>query len=404
METLPNDFCETRVAVCVGTTFQELEANVIVRFVDLSAQHRALEQELRQVFERVMTNCSFVLGPEVEKFEGMFANYCGVQHCVAVANGTAALQLALQGLGVRSGDEVITVPNTFIATAEAINAAGARPVFVDVDPVSYVMDPTKLEAAITPKTKAIIPVHLYGQPADMDAINSIAAKHHIFVIEDSCQAHGAKYKGRPAGSLGKAACFSFYPSKNLGACGEGGAITTNDPELAKEIRMLRDHGSVRKYEHDFPAYNLRLEGLQGGFLSVKLPHLDEWNDKRRSLAKRYEESFLDSRVVAPRQMPYAGHVYHLYVVVVEDRVSLQKALAARGIESGLHYPVPLHLQKAYTHLGYKKGDFPVSENLAQHILSLPMYPDLSREAVDFVAAAVLECSQELVEETTKAAG
>jgi len=377
---------------------------VSVRFVDLSAQHKPLEQELRQVFDRVLRNCSFVLGPEVEKFERMFAEYCGVQNCIAVANGTAALQLVLQGLGVAAGDEVITVPNTFIATAEAINAAGAQPVFVDVDPVSYTLDPTKLEAAITPKTKAIIPVHLYGQPADMDAINSIAARHHIPVIEDSCQAHGAKYKGLRAGSLGKAACFSFYPSKNLGACGEGGAVTTNDLELAKKVRMLRDHGSVKKYEHDFPAYNLRLEGLQGGILAVKLPHLDGWNDKRRILAKRYVELFLGTKVLPPQQMPYAEHVYHLYVVVVEDRIALQRALSERGIETGLHYPVPLHLQKAYAYLGHKKGDFPVSERLAQHILSLPMHPDLSIEAVDCVATTVLECVQAPVEETAKAVG
>jgi len=363
---------------------------VNVRFVDLSAQHKPLESELRAVFERVLKNCSFVLGPEVEKFEKMFAAYCGVDHCVAVTNGTAALQMVLQALGVGPGSEVITVPFTFIATAEAINAAGAQPVFVDVDPLSYTMDPTKLEAAITPKTKAIIPVHLYGQPADMDAINAIAAKHSIPVIEDSCQAHGAKYKGRPAGSLGAAACFSFYPSKNLGACGEGGAVTCNDSELAKKLRMLRDHGSTKKYEHDFPAYNLRLEGIQGGVLAVKLPHLDGWNGNRRALAKRYDELFADSRVITPKQVPYAEHVYHLYVVLVEDREALRKALSEHGIETGLHYPVPLHLQKAYAYLGYRKGDFQVSEHLAENHVSLPMYADLPVEHVEHVAKTVLE--------------
>jgi dTDP-4-amino-4,6-dideoxygalactose transaminase len=363
---------------------------VKVRFVDLSAQHRPLESELKDVFNRVLANGSFVLGPEVENFEKMFAAYCGVEHCITVTNGTAALQLVLQGLGVGPGDEVVTVAHTFIATAEAINAAGARPVFVDIDPLSYTMDPTKLEKAITLKTKAIIPVHLYGQPADMDAINAIAAKHSIPVIEDSCQAHGAKYKGRPAGSLGTAACFSFYPSKNLGACGEGGAVTTDNAELAKKIRMLRDHGSVKKYEHDFPAYNLRLEGIQGGVLAVKLPHLDGWNDNRRVLAARYQELFAGSKVVTPKEVPYSHHVYHLYVVVVEDRDALKKALSEHGIENGLHYPVPLHVQKAYAYLGYKRGDFPVSEHVAANHVSLPMYAELPIEHVEHVAKTVLE--------------
>jgi dTDP-4-amino-4,6-dideoxygalactose transaminase len=361
-----------------------------VKFVDLSAQHKDLEAEIKEVFNRVLANCSFVLGPEVEKFEKAFAAYCEVAQCVAVSSGTAALQLALQGLGVGPGDEVITVAHTFIATAEAISATGARPVFVDIDPVSYTMDAAKLEKAITPLTKAIIPVHLYGQPADMDAVNAIAAKHNLQVIEDSCQAHGAKYKGRRAGSLATAACFSFYPSKNLGACGEGGAVTTNDLELAKKVRMLRDHGSVKKYEHDFPAYNLRLEGIQGGVLAVKLPHLDGWNENRRVLAKRYDDFFAGSKVAAPRQMPYAEHVYHLYVIVVEDREALRNALTEQGIENGLHYPIPLHLQKAYADLGYKKGDFPVSEHVAAHHVSLPMYAELPVEHVEHIAKTVRE--------------
>lgn len=361
-----------------------------VKFVDLSAQHKPLEAELKETFSRVLANCSFVLGPEVEKFEKAFAAFCGVEHCVAVTNGTAALQLVLQGLGIGAGDEVITVSHTFIATAEAISAVGARPVFVDIDPVSYTMDPNKVEAAITPRTKALIPVHLYGQPADMDALNAIATKHKLFVIEDSCQAHGALYKGRRAGSLATAACFSFYPSKNLGACGEGGAVTTNDAALARQIRMLRDHGSLKKYEHDFPAYNLRLEGIQGGVLAVKLPHLDGWNSNRRILAARYNEMFAGTKVVAPKEMPYARGVYHLYVVLVEDREALKQALAEQGIETGLHYPIPLHLQKAYEHLGYKKGDFPVSEHVASHLLSLPMYAELPIEHVEHVAKTIRE--------------
>jgi len=363
---------------------------VKVRFVDLVAQNECLKDELRNVFDRVLTNCNFVLGPEVEKFEGMFARYCEVQHCIAVANGTAALQLTLQGLGVSSGDEVVTVPHTFIATAEAINAAGARPVFVDIDPVSYTMDPTKLEAAINSKTKAVIPVHLYGQPADMDSINAIADSNQIPVIEDSCQAHGARYKGRRAGSLGAAACFSFYPSKNLGACGEGGAVTTNDAELAEKIRRLRDHGSTRKYEHDFPGYNFRLDGFQGGVLGVKLLHLDMWNEARRKLAIRYNQIFKGSRVRVPNQMSYAEHVYHLYAILVDDREAMRKALSEKGIEHGLHYPVPLHLQKAYAYLGYKAGDFPVSEHVAANHISLPMYAELPMEHVDYVAQTILE--------------
>jgi dTDP-4-amino-4,6-dideoxygalactose transaminase len=363
---------------------------VKVRFVDLSAQHRPLESELCDVFKRVLQNCSFVLGPEVEKFEENFASYLGVAHCVTVTNGTAALQLVLQALGVGPGHEVITVPHTFIATAEGISATGARPVFVDIDPVSCTMDPAKVERAITPRTKAIIPVHLYGQPTDMDALLAIAKKHDLPVIEDACQAHGAEYKGRKAGSIGKAACFSFYPSKNLGCCGEGGAVTTQDAELAKRVRMLRDHGSVRKYEHDFPAYNCRLDGLQGGVLAVKLPHLDGWNDKRRALAARYNELFAGSKVTTPREMPYARHVYHLYIVQVKDREALRKALDEQGIESGLHYPIPLHLQPAYRDLGHKEGDFPVSERVAKHLLSLPMYAELPIEHVEYVAKTVLE--------------
>jgi dTDP-4-amino-4,6-dideoxygalactose transaminase len=363
---------------------------VKVRFVDLAAQHKPLESELRATFDRVLQNCSFVMGPEVERFEKSFASYLGVAQCVTVSNGTAALQLVLQALGVRSGDEVITVPHTFIATAEGISAAGARPVFVDIDPVSYTMNPAQLERAITPRTKAILPVHLYGQPADMDAILAVANKRKLPVIEDACQAHGAEYKGRKAGSIGAAGCFSFYPSKNLGCCGEGGAVTTEDVELAKKVRMLRDHGSVRKYEHSFPAYNCRLEGLQGGVLSVKLPHLDSWNNNRRILAARYSELFADSKVLTPKEMDYARHVYHLYIVQVQDREALRQSLGEQGIETGLHYPIPLHLQPAYKELGYKEGDFPVSEQVTRHILSLPMYAELPIEHVEHVAKTVLE--------------
>jgi dTDP-4-amino-4,6-dideoxygalactose transaminase len=366
---------------------------VKVRFVDLAAQHKPLESELREIFDRVLQNCSFVMGPEVEEFEQSFASYLGAAQCVTVSNGTAALQLVLHALGVGPGDEVITVPHTFIATAEGISATGARPIFVDIDPVSYTMDPTKVEGAITPRTKAILPVHLYGQPADMDALLAIADKHKLPIVEDACQAHGAEYKGRKVGSIGAAGCFSFYPSKNLGCCGEGGAVITNDVELAKRVRMLRDHGSVRKYEHSFPAYNCRLEGLQGGILSVKLPHLDAWNNKRRAMAERYDQLLSDSGVITPVEMPHARHVYHLYVVQVENREALRQELGERGIETGLHYPIPLHLQKAYGSLGYRRGDFPVTESLSQSILSLPMYAELSFESVNYVAEMLTDAMQ-----------
>lgn len=361
-----------------------------VRFVDLRAQHQPIEEELREAFSRVLRDCSFVLGPEIEKFEKDFASYLGAAQCVTVSNGTAALQLVLQALGVGSGDEVITVANTFIASAEGISATGARPVFVDVDPISYTMDPALLERAITPRTKAILPVHLYGQPADMDALLEIARKHKLPVVEDSCQAHGAEYRGLKAGTIGTAGCFSFYPSKNLGCCGEGGAVTTNDLELAHRVRMLRDHGSVRKYEHKLAAYNCRLEGLQGAILALKLPHLDDWNNKRRSIAEHYNHRLSGTGIVTPREMPYARHVYHLYVIQVEDRDTLRSELGQRGIEVGLHYPIPLHLQEAYRFLGYQAGDFPVSERLSRTILSLPIYAELPEASVDYVAATIVE--------------
>ncbi len=364
-----------------------------VPFVDLGAQHRQVESELGEAFDRVLQRSSFILGPEVERFEAAFSSYLNVAECVAVNSGTAALQLALEALNIGPGDEAITVPNTFIATAEAISAVGARPVFVDVDPVSYTMDPAKAERAVTARTRALLPVHLYGQPADMDPLLAVARRCKLALVEDACQAHGAEYKGRKAGSLGTAGCFSFYPSKNLGGCGEGGAVVTNDLQLAERVRLLRNHGSVSKYEHRFPGYNFRMEGLQGAFLAVKLKHLDEWNERRRKLAKHYERLLSGSEVVTPVEMPYAEHVFHLYVIQADDREALRRQLADEGIETGVHYPIPLHLQEAYGSLGYRQGDFPVCERLAQRILSLPMYPDLTDEALEHVASAVLESSQ-----------
>lgn len=361
-----------------------------VPFVDLKLLHSELEEELQAVFTRVLHNSSFVLGPEVERFEHDFAAYCGTEHCVAVNSGTAALHLALAALEIGPGDEVITVAHTFIATAEAISAVGAKPKFVDIDPVSYCMDPQRLEEAITSRTRAIIPVHLYGQMADMDAILAIANRHGIPVIEDACQAHGAEYKGSRAGSLGTAGCFSFYPGKNLGACGEGGAVTTNDAELARRIRMWRDHGSLKKYEHQIVGHNMRMEGLQGGILAVKLRFLDRWNEMRRQAAVQYAEVLSGTQVTLPVEVPYGRHVYHLYVVQSNDRDGLRQQLSDAGVESGLHYPIPLHLQHAYRHLGYQRGDFPVTERIKDRILSLPIYPGITREAIERVAAGVQE--------------
>ena len=374
-----------------------------IPFVDLGAQHRQLETELQAAVQRVFQRSSFILGPEVERFEAEFASYLNATSCVAVSSGTAALHLVLHALGIGPGDEVITVPNTFIATAEAISAVGARPVFVDVDPIAYTMDPTLVERAITARTRAILPVHLYGQPADLDPLMAIARRHNLTIIEDACQAHGAEYKGRKAGTLGTAGCFSFYPSKNLGGCGEGGAVVTSDAELAERIRLLRNHGSISKYEHRFPGYNFRMEGLQGAFLAVKLKYLDKWNERRRMLAKHYDQLLAGSAVVTPTEMPYAKHVYHLYVIQAENREALRQHLAEQGIETGLHYPIPLHLQEAYRSLGYRRGDFPVAERLAERALSLPMYPDLTFEAVEHVASPILEslpCPMTEVSKTT----
>lgn len=361
-----------------------------VPFVDLSAIHKPLEQEFNAVFQRVLDRSSFILGPEVKQFEEAFASYLGVDHCVTVNNGTTALHLVLAALGIGAGDEVITVPNTFIATAEAVSAVGAKPVFVDVDPISFTMDPALVERAITNRTKAILPVDLYGQCADLDGLLAIAERHKLFLIEDACQAHGSEYKDRKAGTVGIAGCFSFYPGKNLGALGEGGAIATNDAALAEKLRMLRDHGSLRKYEHTLPGFNFRLEGLQGGFLAVKLPHLDTWNNERRQIATFYNEKLRDANLTLPVEMPYGKHVYHLYVIQIDNRDEVKQQLAEKGIDTGLHYPVPLHLQDAYRNLGYKKGDFPVSERLSQNILSLPMYPGLSIEAAEYVVNTLAE--------------
>lgn len=360
----------------------------MIPFVDLQAQYRAIKDEIDAAVMRVISSASFVLGPEVAAFEESFADYVGARYCVGVSNGTAAIQLALMASGIGAGDEVIVPANTFFATAEAVSTAGATPVFVDAHPVSYTIDARRIEAAITPKTRAIIPVHLYGQAADLDAVFEIARRHNLLVIEDAAQAHGALYKGRRVGSFGHAASFSFYPGKNLGAYGEGGAVITNDDEVARRLRLLRDHGSERKYHHELIGYNFRLEGIQGAVLSVKLAHLDRWNELRREHAARYNALLKDSGLVLPVEMSHARHVYHLYVVQSEDRDALQADLTKAEVQTGIHYPVPIHLQPAYAFLGHARGSFPESERQAARVLSLPMFPELTDEQIRVVAEAV----------------
>jgi dTDP-4-amino-4,6-dideoxygalactose transaminase len=356
-----------------------------VPFMDLSRLHDPLLAEIRPAMDDVIGRNAFILGDEVSQFEQAFAAYCEAEHCIGLDNGSSALELALRGWGIGEGDEVITAPNSFIASASGIAFTGAQPVFVDIDPATYTMAPAQIEAALNPRTKAIVPVHLYGQPADMDAIMAIARKHGLKVLEDSCQAHGARYKGRRCGSLGDAGAFSFYPAKNLGCFGDGGALTTNDAALAEQVRMLRNYGV--KYEHVFLAYNRRLDTLQAAVLNVKLPHLDGWNSSRRLAAARYE-SLLAGAVQTPAVADYAEPVYHLYIVRCPDREAVAAKLKERDIDTGLHYPVPIHLQEAYRYLGYQPGAFPETERACGEILSLPMFPYMTDEEIVAVAEAL----------------
>jgi dTDP-4-amino-4,6-dideoxygalactose transaminase len=356
-----------------------------VPFLDLKAQHDPLRNEILAAIGEVIDINAFAGGPFVKKFEDEFAAYCHTKHSVGLGNGTDALWLALLGLGIGAGDEVITVPNTFIATAEAISLSGATPVFVDIDPKTYTLDPSLLEAAITPRTKAIIPVHLYGQMADMDPIMAIANKRGLFVIEDACQAHGAVYKGRRAGSIGHAGCFSFYPGKNLGAWGEAGAVTTNDRALAEKMMMFRDHGQETKYNHAIIGWNARMDGIQAAVLRVKLKRLDAANSARRAHGARYLEALsgVEGLVVEPAA-DYGQHVYHLFVVRMAERDRVLQQLAKEGVACGIHYPNPVHLLRAYRALNLGVGSFPITEKYATEILSLPMYPELSAAQVDRV--------------------
>lgn len=356
-----------------------------IPFVDLKRQYDSIKDKVNTRINEVLQNTHFILGENVEAFEKEFANYCGVKYGVGVASGSDALTLCLKALGVNKGDEVITVPNTFIATVDAISRNGAKPVFVDVDPETCNINVTKIEEKITEKTKAIIPVHLYGQPADMDAIIKIAKKYDLKIIEDACQAHGAEYKGKKVGSLGDIGCFSFYPAKNLGAYGDGGMVVTNNEEIAERIGMLRNYGQSKKYYHDFMGYNSRLDEVQAAVLRVKLRYLDEWNNRRREHAKLYNELLEnDSGIETPIEKEFVKHVYHLYVVRCENGDELQQYLSSKGVSTGIHYPIPVHLQRAYQHIGYKQGDFLITEKYAKEILSLPMFPELLNDEIKYV--------------------
>jgi dTDP-4-amino-4,6-dideoxygalactose transaminase len=361
----------------------------MIPLLDLQAQYQGIKQEIDAAVLGVLASGQYVLGEEVAAFEREFAAYCGARHAIAVSTGTSALHLSLLAAGVGAGDEVITVPMTFVATVAAICYTGARPVFVDVGATTLTMDPTKLEAAITEKTKAILPVHLYGQMAAMDQIMAVANRHGIPVIEDACQAHGATYHGQRAGSIGLAGCFSFYPGKNLGACGEGGLIVTSDDAAAEKMRMLRDWGQEQRYHHVVKGFNYRMDGIQGAVLRVKLRHLEDWTEARRRVARHYDALLASSRVVVPpHEVAGRRHVYHIYAVRSPDRDDLRRLLQADGIHTGLHYPIPVHLQKAHADLGHKPGDFPVSEAAAREEFSLPIYPEMTQRQVEQVAAAL----------------
>lgn len=356
-----------------------------VPYLDLGAQYRALKSEIGAAVLRVLDSTQFILGPEVTAFEQEFAAFTGTSECVAVNSGTSALHLALLACGIGPGDEVITVPFTFVATVSAIEYAGATPVFVDVESECLTMDPAKIEAAITPRTKAIMPVHLFGHPADMHPILAIARRHGLRVIEDAAQAHGARYQGQSCGSMGDVSCFSFYPGKNLGAYGEGGALVTADPAIAHTARLLRSWGEERRYEHLLKGFNYRMDGIQGAILRIKLRHLPAWTEARRARAAQYLAALAGAGVRVPTERPGDRHVYHVFAVRMADRDAARVRLDAAGVQTGVHYPIPVHLQPAYRNLGGVPGDFPVAEQAAHEVLSLPIYPELTSEQVAYVA-------------------
>src|SRR5437588_2666790 len=362
-----------------------------VPFLDLKSNHAPLRDEFERAIRDVIASGRFAGGPAVTRFEEAFAQFCECDHAVGLGSGTEAVWLALIACGVGPGDEVITVPTTFMATAEAITYCGAKPVFVDVDEHTYTMDPTALGGALTSRTKAVVPVHLFGQTADMDPIVKFAHQHGLFVIEDAAQAHGAEYKGKRAGSMGDIGCFSFYPGKNLGALGEAGAVVTNDEKVRDKIRSLRDHGQVRKYQHTMIGSNCRMDAIQGACLEIKLRHLERGNELRRKHAQQYNDGFRGlNEVVPPTEADYARHIYHVYAIRVQGRGGIIRQLEDKGVGYGVHYPIPIHLQEAYAGLGYERGAFPVSEMAAGEFLSLPMYPELREDQIDFVIETVTE--------------
>lgn len=368
----------------------------MIPFVDLKAQYASIKDEVDAAVLNTLANCSFTLGPDVAALEEAFAEYCNAPHAAGVSNGTNALFLGLLAAGIGPGDEVITVPHTFIASASAIHYTGAKVVFCDIDPVTFTMDPAALEAAITPNTRAIVPVHLYGQMADMDPIMAIAKKHGLIVMEDAAQSHGAEYKGRRAGSIGDVAGFSFYPGKNMGAAGEGGMTVTNNPEIDRKVRMLRDWGAEKKYHHEIIGYNMRMEGMQGAVLRVKLKYIEKWTEMRRAAAARYADMFAGTGVQIPTEAADRRHVYHVYAIRTPDRERWMKVLGEKGVATGIHYPFPLHMLKAFDFLGYKKGQFPHAEKAAAEVMSLPMYPELTGDMQQVVADAVIELQNETV--------
>lgn len=360
----------------------------MIPFMDLRGQFDAIKDQILAQVHATLASGQYVMGPETAALEQEFAEYCQVSHGIAVNSGTSALHLALLAAGVGPGDEVITVPFTFVASVAAIRYAGATPIFVDIDPSSYTMCVSSIEKAITPNTKAILPVHLYGQPADMDPIGELARHFGLVVIEDAAQAHGAEYKGRRTGSLGDIGCFSFYPGKNLGAYGEGGMVVTDHPDIAKRVRMQRDWGQEQKYHHVLPGFNYRMDEIQAAILRVKLTYLEEWTEARRNCARLYDRLLLEKGVTPPHCLAYNRHVYHIYAIRVGERSALQQFLSERGIATGLHYPFPIHLLPAYADLGYEQRDFPEAEQAAQEVLSLPMYPELPHACIEEVVEGV----------------
>jgi dTDP-4-amino-4,6-dideoxygalactose transaminase len=359
-----------------------------IPYLDLKAQIKPLRAEIDAAIARTIDNCSFCLGPDVAQFEKDFAKFCGAAHCVAFNSGTSALHVAMRLLNIGPGDEVVTTPFTFVATSWAISYVGAKPVFVDIDDATFNLDPARVEKAITPRTKAVMPVHLYGQPFDIDPIREICRKHKLPLVEDAAQSHGAKYKGKTIGTFGEISCFSFYPGKNLGACGEGGALVTNNAEFAKRARSLREHGSTVRYYHDEVGFNYRMEGIQGAVLAIKLKHLEKWTCERQRVAKRYTELLAGTPLQLPHEASFAESVWHLYVVRHPRRDELKKHLEANQVGCALHYPLPLHLQKCYAGLGHKAGDFPNAEKAGRECLSLPIFPELTEAQIQRVAAVI----------------